>query len=112
MQRSDYIEMNHVIEHGMVTYRGLPGSVIRDYWTRKFSSRFYQEGTSFQIGKLEMIIKTGICLDTPYYKFEKGDDFGDIPTDRIADFHAIVIRASQKLINEKSQYLKIEINLI
>ena len=32
------IDLSHVIEHGMVTYGGLPGPHICDYWTREGSA--------------------------------------------------------------------------
>ena len=32
--RSRLVDVSHEIEDGMITYRGLPGPVIRDHWTR------------------------------------------------------------------------------
>ena len=48
---SRLIDLSHGIEHGMVTYRGLPGPHICDYWTREGSATNYDDGSSFQIGR-------------------------------------------------------------
>ena len=32
------VELSHVIEDGMTTYKGLPGPHICDYWTREASA--------------------------------------------------------------------------
>ena len=39
------IELNHIIEPGMITYKGLPGPVICDYLSRHASRALYAEGT-------------------------------------------------------------------
>src|SRR5918994_5629226 len=49
------IDLSHVIEHGLVTYKGLPAPIICDYLSRERSKDFYEEGTQFQIGKIEMV---------------------------------------------------------
>jgi len=58
-----FIELSHTIEHAMVTYKGLPAPVISDYMTREASKPHYPEGTSFQIGKIEMVANTGTYVD-------------------------------------------------
>ncbi|MGZ8336342.1 MAG: cyclase family protein, partial [Allosphingosinicella sp.] len=59
------IDLSHTIEHGMVTFRGLPGPRICDYWTREQSAEFYDDGSTFQIGRIDMVANTGTYLDTP-----------------------------------------------
>jgi len=60
-----FTELSHTIEQGMVTYKGLPAPVISDYITREASKPHYPEGTSFQIGKIEMVANTGTYVDSP-----------------------------------------------
>jgi arylformamidase len=44
------IDLSHTIEHGLVTYKGLPAPIVCDYLSRENSKQFYEEGTEFQIG--------------------------------------------------------------
>ena len=48
------IDLSHTIEDGLITYKGLPAPVICDYLSRENSKLYYEEGTEFQIGKIEM----------------------------------------------------------
>ena len=90
MQR--FIDLSHVIEHGMVTYKGLPAPIICDYLTREASRRFYEPGTEFQIGKIEMAANTGTYVDSPFHRFSDGHDLSDLRLGQLADLEGIVIR--------------------
>ena len=46
------IDLSHVVEDGMITYKGLPAPVICDYISREKSRGIYEAGTEFQIGKI------------------------------------------------------------
>ena len=37
------IDLSHTVEHGLVTYKGLPAPVICDYWSREQSRQHYAE---------------------------------------------------------------------
>lgn len=56
------IDLSHTITDGLVTYKGLPAPVICDFLSRENSRQFYEEGTEFQIGKIEMVTNTGPIL--------------------------------------------------
>lgn len=86
------IDLSHTIEHGLVTYKGLPAPVICDYLSRKDSKQFYEEGTEFQIGKIEMVANTGTYIDCPFHRFEDGKDLSEIGLECFVDLDAIVIR--------------------
>ena len=85
------IELNHVIEDGMVTYKGLPAPVICDYWSREESRANYAEGTEFQIGRIDMVANTGTYLDTPFHRYADGDDLAALPLDRVTALPGIVV---------------------
>ena len=68
------IDLSHTIEHGMVTYKGLPAPVISDWLSRDASSARYAPGTTFQIGKIGMLANTGTYIDAPFHRFEDGND--------------------------------------
>ncbi len=90
---SRLIELNHVIEDGMITYKGLPAPIICDYLSRVASRDIYAPGTEFQIGRIDMVSNTGTYLDTPFHRYPDGDDLAALPLDRVTDLPGILVRA-------------------
>jgi kynurenine formamidase len=88
------IDVSHEVEAGMVTYPGLPAPVISDYLSREASRGRYAEGTTFQIGRIEMIANTGTYIDTPFHRFDGGIDLSGLPLGRLADVEGLVIDAT------------------
>jgi kynurenine formamidase len=66
------IELNHVIEDGMITYKGLPAPVICDFLSRSDSRANYEAGTEFQIGMITLCSNTGTYLHTPFHRYADG----------------------------------------
>jgi arylformamidase len=87
------IDLSHEIEHGMITYKGLPAPVICDYLSREKSRELYEPGTEFQIGKIEMVANTGTYIDCPFHRYADGKDLSQVELKRFANLPAIVIRA-------------------
>lgn len=85
------VDLSHTIENGLVTYKGLPAPIICDYLSREDSRKFYEEGTSFQIGKIEMVGNTGTYLDCPFHRFEHGKDLSEIALESFTDLPGTVI---------------------
>lgn len=86
-----YIDLSHTIENGLVTYKGLPAPIICDYLSRADSRKHYQEGTEFQIGKIEMVSNTGTYLDCPFHRYENGKDLSEILVEQVTDLEGIKI---------------------
>jgi kynurenine formamidase len=84
------IDLSHTIEHGLVTYKGLPAPIICDYLSREDSKKRYAEGTEFQIGKIEMVANTGTYLDCPFHRFAHGKDLSEVGLEAFTDLDAIV----------------------
>ncbi len=59
----------------MVTYKGLPGPVVKDHLSREASRPLYAGGTTFQIGKIEMVANTGTDVDAPFHRWESRKSF-------------------------------------
>ncbi len=87
------LDLSHVVEHGMVTYPGLPGPVISDHMTFEDSRAHYAAGTEFHIGRIEMVGNTGTYLDTPAHRWQGGADLSTMPLDRLAGLPGVVIRS-------------------
>lgn len=89
------IDVSHEIESGLVTYPGLPAPVVSDYLSREASTAHYAEGTTFQIGRIEMIANTGTYIDAPFHRFVEGGDLSTLPLERLADVEGLLIDATQ-----------------
>jgi arylformamidase len=90
------IDLSHTIEHGLVTYKGLPAPIICDYLSREASRRLYARGTEFQIGKIEMVANTGTYLDSPFHRYADGKDLSELDVQKIANLPAIKIPTQHK----------------
>lgn len=86
------IELSHEVEHGMITYKGLPAPIICDYLSREESRKHYAPGTEFNIGKIEMVANTGTYVDSPFHRFADGLDLAELPLESLADLVGIVVR--------------------
>ncbi|MEO7188812.1 MAG: cyclase family protein [Sphingomicrobium sp.] len=91
MEKGRIVDLSHVIEAGMVTYKGLPGPHICDFWSREGSAVNYDDGASFQIGRIDMVANTGTYLDSPFHRFADGKDLAALPLSSLANLPAIVI---------------------
>lgn len=96
----ELIDVCHTIEHGMITYKGLPAPVISDYLTREESRTRYAPATEFHIGKIEMVANTGTYLDTPFHRYARGKDLAALDLYSVANLDGIVVRCSERAIDE------------
>ena len=85
------VELSHTISDGMITYQGLPGPAICDYWTREESAKNYKGDTSFQIGRIDLVANTGTYVDVPFHRYAKGDDLAAFPLTSLAELPGIFI---------------------
>ncbi len=87
------IDLSHTIEHGMITYKGIPGPIICDFLSREASKAHYAKGTTFHIGKIEMAANTGTYIDSPFHRYADGKDLSELDLESIADVEGLVFRA-------------------
>jgi arylformamidase len=87
------VDLSHLIEDGMVTYKGLPAPHICDYWTRAQSADFYDDGSSFQIGRIDMVANTGTYVDAPFHRFADGADLAGLKLEQLAGLEGLVVRS-------------------
>jgi arylformamidase len=88
------IDLSHTVEHGMITYKGLPAPVICDFLSREDSRKHYSAGTEFNIGKIEMVANTGTYVDSPFHRFADGIDLSELPLESLVDLEGIVVRVT------------------
>ena len=87
------VDLSHPIEDGMITYTGLPGPKITDHLSREASRGHYAEGTTFQIGKIEMVANTGTYIDAPFHRYADGKDLAKFEIAAVADLNGLVFHA-------------------
>ena len=87
------VDLSHTIEHGMITYKGLPAPLMCDFLSREASRKNYSCGHEFQIGKLEMVGNTGTYLDSPFHRYADGKDLSELELGQLAHLDSVVVRA-------------------
>ena len=92
MGKERLVDLSHVIEEGMTTYKGLPGPHICDFWEREASAANYDDGSTFQIGRIDMVGNTGTYVDSPFHRFANGKDLSELALESLANLDGIVIR--------------------
>jgi arylformamidase len=90
------IDVSHEVADGVVTYPGLPAPVVCDFLSREASRSNYSEGTTFQIGRIDMVANTGTYVDSPFHRFESGVDLAGLELSRLADLDGMVVDARDK----------------
>jgi len=93
MNMNQLIDLSHTVEHGMITYKGLPGPIICDFLSREASKSHYAKGTTFHIGKIEMVANTGTYIDSPFHRYADGKDLSELALEAIANVEGLVFRA-------------------
>jgi arylformamidase len=99
LEKTKLVDLSHVIEAGMTTYKGLPGPAICDYWEREASRAFYDDGSTFQIGRIDMVANTGTYLDAPFHRFAEGDDLAALDLERLASLPGLVVRSAEMAVD-------------
>ena len=96
------VDLSHVIEHGMVTYQGLPGPHICDFWSREGSAEHYDDGSSFQIGRIDMVANTGTYLDAPFHRYADGDDLAGLDLAQLATLPGLKVKAAAQAVDAEA----------
>ncbi len=99
---STLIDVSHAIEDGTITYPGLPAPSICDYLSREAAREQYAEGTSFHIGRIDMVANTGTYMDAPFHRFENGKDLAELPLTSIADLPGLRVRCEEMAIGPEA----------
>ena len=96
---SRLVDLSHSVADGTVTYKGLPAPRICDFWTRESSAEHYDDGSSFQIGRIDMVANTGTYLDTPFHRYAEGDDLARVGVERCAALDGVLVRSDDMAVD-------------
>lgn len=95
-----FVELSHAVEHGMITYKGLPAPVISDFMSRE-ASRSRYEAAEFHIGMINMVANTGTYLDSPFHRYARGKDLADLDLASLANVDGVVVRCADRAIDKQ-----------
>jgi kynurenine formamidase len=90
------VDVSHTVEDGLITYPGLPGPIVCDFLSREASRAHYDDGTTFQIARIDMVANTGTYVDAPFHRFADAADLSDLDLSRLAHREGAVIDAIGK----------------
>jgi len=79
----------------MITYKGLPAPLICDFLSREASKEHYADGTTFHIGKMEMVGNTGTYIDSPFHRYANGKDLSQLPLESVTELEGVLFRTDQ-----------------
>ena len=94
MAHTELIDLSHIVEEGMITYKGLPAPLMCDFLSREASRAIYAEGTEFHIGKIELVANTGTYLDSPFHRFADGIDLAGLPLTSLVNLVGVTIQVA------------------
>lgn len=101
LARMPFVDLCHVVTHGMTTYPGLPGPQLSEHMSFAASREHYAEGTEFRIGAIWFVANTGTYLDTPSHRFSDGYDLAQLPLERCADLPVVVVDSPGSVIDDE-----------
>jgi kynurenine formamidase len=88
------VELNHVLEDGMMAYPGLPQPKIGAFRDHQESRPFYKDQAEFYLGKVDMVCNLGTYLDSPFHRYPDGTDLSQIPLKMVAGVPGVIFDAA------------------
>jgi kynurenine formamidase len=85
------IDLSHEIVDGMTTHPGIPAPVISTFLTHEDSAKRYAPGTTFEIGRIDLVANTGTYLDMPAHRFAGRADLAALELERVVDVPGILV---------------------
>jgi kynurenine formamidase len=85
------VDLSHEIVDGMTTHPGIPAPSISTFLTHEASKARYAPGTTFEIGRIDLVANTGTYIDTPAHRFPGGEDLADLALERVVDLEGVLV---------------------
>jgi arylformamidase len=85
------VDLSHEIVDGMTTHPGIPPPSISTFLTHEASTARYASGTTFEIGRIDLVANTGTYLDTPAHRFPGREDLADLALERVVDLDGVLV---------------------
>ena len=75
----------------MTTHPGIPAPTISIFLTHEASVARYAPGTTFEIGRIDMVANTGTYLDTPAHRFPGAADLAGLALESVVDLDGVLV---------------------
>jgi arylformamidase len=85
------VDLSHEIVDGMTTHPGIPPPSISTFLTHAASAARYAPGTTFEIGRIDLVANTGTYLDTPAHRFPGGQDLAGLALEAVVDLDGVLV---------------------
>jgi len=85
------VDLSHEIVDGMTTHPGIPPPSITTFLTHEASRARYATGTTFEIGRIDLVANTGTYLDMPAHRFPGGQDLAGLALERVVDVEGVLV---------------------
>ncbi len=85
------IDLSHEIVDGMITHPGIPAPTISTFLTHEASATRYAPGTTFEIGRIDLVANTGTYLDTPAHRFRGRPDLSGLALESVVDLDGVLM---------------------
>ena len=85
------MDLSHEIVDGMTTHPGIPAPSISTFLTHEASTGRYAPGTTFEIGRIDLVANTGTYIDTPAHRFPGGQDLAGLDLERVVDVDGVLV---------------------
>jgi kynurenine formamidase len=85
------VDLSHEIVDGMTTHPGIPPPSISTFLTHEASTARYAPGTTFEIGRIDLVANTGTYLDTPAHRFAGGQDLAGLALESVVDLDGVLV---------------------
>lgn len=85
------VDLSHEIVDGMITHPGIPGPTISTFLTHEASAARYAPGTTFEIGRIDLVANTGTYLDTPAHRYRGRPDLAGLALERVVDLPGVLV---------------------
>ncbi|TKB46356.1 cyclase family protein [Thalassotalea mangrovi] len=100
------IDLSHTIFDGLITYKGLPAPHVCDFLSREQSKKHYNPDTSFLISEITLCSNTGTYLDTPFHRYQNGQDTSAVPLSALANLPGIKITVAEGIRAIDAEYFQ------
>ncbi len=90
------IDLSHEIVDEMITHPGIPGPRISTFLTHAASAARYAPGTTFEIGRIDLVANTGTYLDTPAHRFAGRWDLSGLDLVSVVNLDGVVVDVRQR----------------
>lgn len=85
------VDLSHEIVDGMITHPGIPAPSITTFLTHEDSAARYAPGTTFEIGRIDLVANTGTYLDTPAHRYPDRPDLAGLAIERVVELDGVLV---------------------